>query len=144
MSCHLSLVIPHYNESGRLTLMEDGLVEFAKAADGLEVETLLIDDGSADDTLAGLKAIAQGFRERHNLKVGRFQVRAVALARNSGKGAALQRGVAEARGNRILTLDADMAARPVDLLQWQKSGKLDLCSPSSNTVHIGSREHPDS
>ena len=144
MACHVSLVIPHYNESERLTLMEDGLAEFAKASGDLEVEALLIDDGSTDGTLNGLKAIAQGFAQRHRTDPGRFTVRALGLAQNAGKGAALQRGVPEARGSRILTLDADMAARPVEILNWQETGKVDLRSPPDNTVLIGSREHPDS
>ena len=144
MACHVSLVIPHYNESGRLVLMEDGLAEFAKAAGALDVEVLLIDDGSADGTLDGLKTIAKGFADKHQVGTDRFQVRAVGLARNSGKGAALQRGVAEACGDRILTLDADMAARPVEILNWQKAGIVDLSSIPDNTTYIGSREHPES
>ena len=146
MTCDLSLVIPHYNESGRLHLMEDGIIEFAKATSGkdLTVEVLLIDDGSRDKTLSGLKKIADGFPGRHGMAPEAFSLRAIALEQNSGKGAALQRGVAEASGNRILTLDADMAARPVEILQWQANGHVDLKSSPDNHVHIGSREDPDS
>ena len=144
MTCHVSLVIPHFNESGRLTLMESGLLEFAKASKDLIIEILLVDDGSSDETLNGLKAIAGEFSSKHQIEVDRFRLRAIGLSRNSGKGAALQRGVAAAQGNRILTLDADMAARPIEILNWQKAGKLDLRTPPDNTTYIGSREHPES
>jgi dolichyl-phosphate beta-glucosyltransferase len=144
MTCQLSLVIPHYNEEGRLNLMEDGLVEFAKATNGLHVEAILIDDGSRDKTLSGLKRIGETFSRKHSVNPVKFNLRTIALKQNSGKGAALQRGVAEAQGNRILTLDADMATRPIEILNWQKDGHVDLKSEPGNQVLIGSREHKDS
>jgi dolichyl-phosphate beta-glucosyltransferase len=144
MTCHLSLVIPHYNEEDRLSLMEDGLVEFAKAAGDLHVETILVDDGSRDKTLSGLKKIGEDFSRKHNVTPANFNLRTIALKQNSGKGAALQRGVAEAQGSRILTLDADMATRPIEILNWQTDGHVDLKSEPDNQVLIGSREHKDS
>ena len=144
MACHVSLVIPHYNEAERLHLMEDGLVEFAKACNGLQTEALLVDDGSRDETLSGLQKTVEDFPGKHGVAPEAFSLRAIALEQNSGKGAALQRGVAEARGDRILTLDADMAARPIEILNWQANGHVDLESAPDNHVHIGSREDPDS
>ena len=91
MACNVSLVIPHYNEAERLQLMEDGLVEFAKACNGLQVEALLVDDGSRDETLSGLKKTAADFPGKYGVAPEAFSLRAIALEQNSGKGAALQR-----------------------------------------------------
>ncbi|MBT3470353.1 MAG: glycosyltransferase [Opitutae bacterium] len=144
MTCHLSLVIPHYNEEDRLNLMEEGLVEFVKEIKNLKVEAILVDDGSHDKTLSGLKRIGKDFSRRHNVAPENFNLRIVALKKNSGKGAALQRGVAEAHGSLILTLDADMATRPIEILNWQKDGYVNLKSEPKNQVFIGSREHKNS
>jgi dolichyl-phosphate beta-glucosyltransferase len=142
---HLSLVIPHFNEDERLHLMESGLVELAHDSRDLRIEALLVDDGSLDYTWEGLKLLEQEFHEKHGIDDTRFHVRSLRQPTNEGKGVALQRGVEEARGKWILTLDADMAARPIEVLNWQHAGHLDLDQPiDSPAVYIGSREDPDS
>lgn len=142
---HLSLVIPHYNEDGRLHLLEGGLVELAHDSSEIKVEVLLIDDGSTDHTLEGLKLLRAEFHEKHGVDDDRFHVKCIHQVPNAGKGVALQRGVAEATGKWVLTLDADMAARPIEVLNWQKAGHLDLSSDETEeSVLIGSREDKDS
>ena len=83
MTCHLSLVIPHYNEEDRLNLMEEGLVEFVKEIKDLKVEAILVDDGSHDKTLSGLKRIGKDFLEG---KITQVKARhfSVALPRHMG------------------------------------------------------------
>lgn len=139
----LSLVIPLYNESPRLELMETGLREFAGANKKYSYEVVLVNDGSTDDTSERLKAV----RERLLADgVGKLDdVRILDLSPNRGKGGALQAGVAEARGNWILTLDADMATSPAEVIGWQEyDDRLDLGqAPDGPCVYMGSREHPD-
>ena len=103
----LSLVVPTFNEAGRL---EHGLERLrAAAAEGacdLEAtELVLVDDGSSDDTRARALALAATFP----------LARVVPLARNHGKGAAVRAGVLAATGDRVAFADADMAIDPTHL-----------------------------
>lgn len=140
----LSLVIPHYNEADRLHLMEEGLAEMAQASGEYNVEVLLVDDGSKDATWEGIQKIASEFANKHGKPEGGFQIRCLQQLPNGGKGVALQKGIQEAKGNWILTLDADMAAHPEELLKWQDSGKVNVNAVDVDMVSIGSREHPES
>ncbi len=127
----LSLVIPCYNESGRLPLLFDGLTRFAARWDG-PLEILVVDDGSSDGTAE--KVAAHPFVQAHP---GMLRVIA---QENTGKGGALRTGVLAATGDWILTLDADMASTPSELFSWRdRVGTFD-----ARSVYIGSREHPES
>jgi len=138
----LSLVIPLYNESPRFGLMEAGLRQFA-SSNKHSYEIILVNDGSTDDTGAKLEDAGRRLLAVEGKKPD--DVRVLDLSANRGKGGALQAGVAEARGNWILTLDADMATGPAELMEWEQyDDSLDLSSaPGEPCVYMGSREHPD-
>lgn len=131
----LSLVIPCYNEAHRIDRMIDGLREFSQKAP-FDYEVIIADDGSTDGTSSTI--------DQHPLMVelkqaGRYQL--VKLAANRGKGAALKAGVNVATGSHILTLDADMATKPAEVLKWMAANGNQL---PSNEIWIASREHHDS
>ncbi|MEO6166356.1 MAG: tetratricopeptide repeat protein, partial [Chitinophagales bacterium] len=65
----------------------------------------------------------------------------ILLEKNQGKGFALKKGVEAATGSHILTLDADMSARPVEIEKWLSINNNKL---PENEIWIASREHPDS
>jgi hypothetical protein len=83
-----TIVVPAYNEEEGLPVVLEALQ--ALPADAFEI--VVVDDGSTDRTAE----VARGFR-----------CRLVAHARNRGKGAAIRTGVAHARGEKIVLIDAD-------------------------------------
>jgi glycosyltransferase involved in cell wall biosynthesis len=88
----LSIVIPAKNEASGLGPLLDELHGVLADLAGIEAEILVIDDGSADGT--GEVARARG-------------ARVVRHAESLGNGAAVKRGIREARCEWILLLDAD-------------------------------------
>jgi glycosyltransferase involved in cell wall biosynthesis len=129
----ISLVIPCFNESHRVQQLLDGLNEFDKNWNG-NYEAIIVDDGSNDGTVEALRD--SSFIQSHpeNIKI-------ISLDKNAGKGHALKEGVAAATGDYILTLDADMSTRPVELKTWLNLNKGQF---PQHEIWIGSREHADS
>jgi len=131
----ISLVIPCYNEAGRLNHLLKTLKSFdQKWPNPLEI--ILVDDGSIDDTA---KVIEQKFPANFS---GDTHFNFIKLPQNTGKGGALKTGVAVATGDHVLTLDADMATRPQELQKWL--AKLPKKTFDKKHIYIGSREHPNS
>jgi glycosyltransferase involved in cell wall biosynthesis len=100
----VSVVAPAYNEAAALK----GLVpEIVDALDGLggRGEVVLVDDGSDDDTAGVIDHAAQLYP----------RVRGVLLARNFGQSAALAAGIDAARGDVVVTMDADGQNDPGDI-----------------------------
>ncbi len=100
----VSVVIPAYNEEKRLGPTLASCVEFLEGNE-IPYEIVVVDDGSVDQT-------AQLVRE---LSLIHPAIRLIPLERNRGKGAAVRRGVLEAKGELILTNDAD-GATPISEL----------------------------
>jgi len=92
----LSIVIPAYNEAGRIGPTLDAACTYLAEA-GLSGEVIVVDDGSSDDTAAVVARLAES----------RPAVRLVRNGRNRGKGYTVRHGVLEARGAVVLFADAD-------------------------------------
>lgn len=103
MSVIISAVVPVFNEAGSLEAFEREL-SAALAASRQEHEIIWVDDGSTDGSFACLKAFAA--------RPGQSALR---LARNYGQTSALAAGIAAARGEWIVTLDADGQNDPDDI-----------------------------
>jgi hypothetical protein len=100
----LSIVVPAFNEAGRLEAGFDRLGRAAK--DGAfapdRTEIIVVDDGSTDGTA-----------ERASDLLAHYPlVRIHTLPANRGKGAAVRAGVALARAPLVAHMDADMAVHP--------------------------------
>lgn len=96
----LSIIVPVFNE--RNTVGE-AIRRVREAPLGIEREIIIIDDGSQDGTSDIIKRLADS------------TVRLVSYPDNRGKGAAVRRGIEEARGDLIVVQDADLEYDPRDL-----------------------------
>lgn len=101
---NLSIVIPAYNESESLPILMEQISQAVHPLN-LSYEIVVIDDGSRDGT-------DQTLRE---LKTKYEQLRAVVFRRNYGKSAALSEGFKMARGEVIITMDADLQDDPGEI-----------------------------
>jgi len=101
----LSLVIPLLNEGDSLPRLYDGL-SVSLAEIGKPYEIIFVDDGSTDGSPDILKDLFQSDPEH---------VRVIQFRRNFGKTAALSAGFAHARGQVIITMDADLQDDPAEI-----------------------------
>ena len=103
----VTVVVPAYNEAARISSALDRLVADAPALGILEL--IVVDDGSTDTTA---QLVAARITEISQASDASPAIRLIQLSKNRGKGAAIRAGVAEARGDYVLFLDADLSAPP--------------------------------
>jgi glycosyltransferase involved in cell wall biosynthesis len=97
-SCSLSIVIPVFNEAGRLPRTFEALNGFFESNPFPSVEVIFVDDGSTDGTAEAI--------ERHRFAA---PVTVLRHEKNLGKGASVRDGMLRSTGDYALTLDADMS-----------------------------------
>ncbi len=100
----ISVVIPAYNEEENIPVLYEKLKRVLDSM-GEDYEILFVDDGSYDRTPEILKELA---RKDGRVKVIRFR-------RNYGQTAAMYAGFEHARGDVIVTMDADLQNDPEDI-----------------------------
>ncbi|HET6371746.1 MAG TPA: glycosyltransferase family 2 protein [Candidatus Polarisedimenticolia bacterium] len=93
----ISVVVPLYNERDNVSPLACELIPVLETL-GRSFEVVFVNDGSTDGSEEPLRALRQADR----------RVRILTLERNSGQTAALSAGFAAARGETVLTLDADL------------------------------------
>jgi dolichyl-phosphate beta-glucosyltransferase len=118
----LSIVVPAYNEQGRLGPTIHSYLRYCRSR-GLPAELIVVDDGSLDSTSALVEGMSDEYPE----------IRLIRLAENRGKGYAVRTGVVNARCGLVLFADAD-AATPISELE-----RLETAIRSGADVAIGSR-----
>jgi glycosyltransferase involved in cell wall biosynthesis len=101
---NLSIVIPVYNEEESLPELFAS-IESVMNGLGWDWELIFVDDGSVDGSLGVL-------RELHEKSP---HVKVISFRRNYGKSAALAVGFKEAKGDRIVTMDADLQDDPAEI-----------------------------
>ena len=124
----LSVVMPAYNEGKNIYHnIERVRTAVEKFADDYEI--IVVNDGSSDHTKDEvLRAQKESSR-----------VRLVSYRKNRGKGGAIKKGVAEAGGEYIAFLDADLDLPPEQLEKY-----LEQLKNNRADVVIGSKMHKDS
>jgi dolichol-phosphate mannosyltransferase len=100
----LSAVIPVLNEAPSLRELHAELSAVAQAKQ-YDWEMILVDDGSSDGSWGVICELAQADA----------RVRGIRLRRNFGKAAALSAGFRAARGDHVVTLDADLQDDPREI-----------------------------
>ena len=104
MDPQLSIVIPLYNEGESVEALYAELTA-ALAAVGCLYEVIVVDDGSRDDSFARLSAI--------HARDARWRI--IRFRRNFGQTAGFSAGFDAARGEIVITSDADLQNDPRDI-----------------------------
>jgi dolichyl-phosphate beta-glucosyltransferase len=109
-----SIIVPAYNEAGRLGKSLDAILDFMKRWNN-SFEVIVVDDGSKDATV---QIVEEKMRNHKELKL-------IRLPSNKGKGYAVKTGILNAQGDYILFSDADLST-PIEelpkLFHWLKKG----------------------
>lgn len=110
----LSIIIPIYNEEGNLSKLYDRLTKVAHTLN-VSYELIFINDGSADNSLALIVAIAN--EDKH--------VKFINFSRNFGHQIAVSAGIDNCLGEAVAIIDADLQDPPEligDLYNKMKEG----------------------
>lgn len=100
----ISVVIPLYNEDESLPELT-AWIERVMKENGFTYEILFIDDGSTDRSLEVI----------HDLAGRNENIHAVSFSRNYGKSPALNTGFRRAKGDVVITMDADLQDSPDEI-----------------------------
>ena len=92
----VSIVLPVYNESAGLSQLIEKIDATVETVN-VEVEYVLVDDGSADESWAVITDLASD----------RLDINAARFSRNFGKEYAVAAGLETARGEAVVVMDAD-------------------------------------
>ncbi|MFI3319859.1 MAG: glycosyltransferase family 2 protein [Rikenellaceae bacterium] len=124
----ISVVVPLYNEAESLPELVSWIDRVAKG-NNLTYEILMVDDGSFDESWEVIEQL-RGLRGS--------AIRAISFSRNYGKSAALYCGFAEARGEVVFTMDADLQDSPDEIPEMRRmivEDGYDLVSGWKQTRH---------
>jgi dolichol-phosphate mannosyltransferase len=100
----ISVVVPVYNEEENLPVLIPQIAEVLRPL-GKTYEMIFVDDGSKDHSRRLLKEMALQYP----------QIRILGFKKNCGETAAGAAGLKEARGEIVITIDADLQNDPKDI-----------------------------
>ncbi|WP_289859218.1 glycosyltransferase family 2 protein [uncultured Muribaculum sp.] len=100
----ISVIVPLYNEAESLPELEAWIARVMED-NGFSYEIIFVDDGSTDNSWQIITGLGNNNRA----------VRGVSFRRNYGKSPALNTGFTRARGNVVITMDADLQDSPDEI-----------------------------
>lgn len=105
----ISIVVPLFNEDESLTELAAWIDRVMQAND-YSYEVIMVDDGSNDHSWQVIE----------DLRSKNANIRGIKFQRNYGKSAALNEGFKAAKGEVIITMDADMQDSPDEIPELRK------------------------
>ncbi len=108
----LSIIIPVYNEEKMLPLTTTAISDLLEAA-SIEYELVFVDDGSKDCSWEVITSLSAD--NKH--------IRAVSFSRNFGKESAMLAGLAYAKGDACVIIDADLQFPPEKVIEMHELWK---------------------
>ncbi|MBO5464156.1 MAG: glycosyltransferase family 2 protein [Alistipes sp.] len=105
----ISVVVPLYNEQESLSELVAWIDRVARE-NTLSYEVIMVDDGSSDDSWQ----VVEQLKEKYPA------IKGIRFARNYGKSAALYCGFAEAEGEVVFTMDADLQDSPDEIPEMRR------------------------
>lgn len=130
----ISVIVPVYNEDESIGELRDWITRVMEA-NSLSYEVIMIDDGSTDSSWAKIEEMGSADS----------RIKGIKFRRNYGKSAALNEGFKAAKGDVVITMDADLQDSPdeiPELFRMIREDKYDLVSgwkqkrydPKSKTI----------
>ena len=116
----ISIVIPLFNESESLEELHDWILS-SISSNSKSFEIIFIDDGSTDNSWQIIKNLANKNKN----------TRGILFSKNFGKSQALNAGFKLAKGDYVITMDADLQDSPdeiIKMIKTLKEKKLDIVS----------------
>ena len=101
---NLSIIIPLLNEAESLPELHQWILDELKSTN-LSFELIFIDDGSSDNSWEEIEKLHQSHSSTYGIR----------FSKNFGKSQALHAGFAEASGDVVVTLDADLQDAPSEI-----------------------------
>lgn len=105
----ISVVVPLYNEQESLPELSAWIDRVAQS-NHLSYEIIMVDDGSTDDSWEVIEQLKEQYTA----------IKGIRFVRNYGKSAALYCGFAEAQGEVIFTMDADLQDSPDEIPEMRR------------------------
>lgn len=102
---NISVIVPLYNEAESLPELE-AWIERVMDANGFSYEIIFVNDGSTDDSWRVIQELRKKNPEH---------VRGISFRRNYGKSPALNTGFSAAKGDVVITMDADLQDSPDEI-----------------------------
>jgi dolichol-phosphate mannosyltransferase len=93
----IDFVLPCFNEAGNIKYIYAELGKICADLDGFEPAYIFVDDGSTDGTFDLIKEISESDKS----------VSGIAFSKNFGKTMAIYAGLAESKGDLVVTIDSD-------------------------------------
>lgn len=100
----ISVIVPLYNEAESLPELQ-AWIERVMQANGFTYEVIYVNDGSTDESWEVIQSLAEK----------NTAVKGVCFRRNYGKSPALNTGFARAKGDVVITMDADLQDSPDEI-----------------------------
>ena len=116
----ISIVIPLFNESESLEELHNWILS-SISSNSKSFEIIFIDDGSSDNSWQIIKNLAKKNKHTHG----------ILFSKNFGKSQALNAGFKLAKGDSVITMDADLQDSPdeiIKMIKTLKEKKLDIVS----------------